>query len=175
MKARKTKIKGLLLIKVKKFFDKRGHFFESYNKQHYFQLGIKNLIAQDNFSYSNKNVLRGLHFQKNSPQGKLVSVINGSILDIAIDIRKNSKTYGHYQSFVLSKENCLQLWVPKNFAHGFLTLSSNTIVNYKCTNLYDSNDQNTIIWNDKDLNIKWPNIKPILSKKDKDGILFRDI
>ena len=175
MKIYQTKIRGLILIKTNKFFDRRGCFFESFNKKIYSKIEIKNSFIQDNFSISKKNVLRGLHYQKKKPQGKLIRVIKGKILDVAVDIRKNSKTFGKYQSFILSEDNCKQLWIPKNFAHGFISLSSNTIVNYKCTDFYDPKDQNTILWNDKDLKIKWPIKKPIMSKKDKDGIFFRDI
>lgn len=172
MKIYKTKIKGLILIKTNQYFDNRGYFFESFNQKIYSKINIKNYFIQDNFSISKKNVLRGLHYQKKNPQGKLIRVIKGKILDVAVDIRKNSKTFGKHQSFILSEKNCKQLWIPKNFAHGFLSLSSNTIVNYKCTDFYNPNDQNTIIWNDKDLNIKWPIEKPIISKKDRDGIFF---
>ena len=175
MRIYKTKIKGLILIKSKKYFDKRGYFFESYNEKIYSKIGIKNRVLQDNFSISKKNVLRGLHYQDKKPQGKLVSVIKGSILDVAVDIRNNSKTYGKHQTFFLSEENCMQIWIPKNFAHGFLTLSHNTIVNYKCTELYDPTDQKTILWNDSYLKISWPTKKPILSEKDKKGFLFKDI
>ena len=119
--------------------------------------------------------MRGLHYQLNRPQGKLVRVIFGTIIDVAVDIRKNSKTFGNHQAFILSEKNCKQLWIPKNFAHGFLTLSSNTIVSYKCTDFYDPSDQNTIVWNDKILNIAWPTKKPIISEKDKKGILFKNI
>jgi dTDP-4-dehydrorhamnose 3,5-epimerase len=175
LKIYKTKIKGLVLIKQKKYFDKRGYFFETYNNKIYSKIGISEKFLQDNFSISKKNVLRGLHYQNKNPQGKLISVVKGSILDIAVDIRKGSKTYGKYQAFILSEENCKQLWIPKNFAHGFLTLSSNTIVNYKCTELYDPHDQNTIIWNDEDLNIDWQIKKPLISKKDENGFLFKDL
>ena len=175
MKIYKTKIKGLILIKTSKYFDSRGNFFEAFNQNIYSKVGIKNKFVQDNFSVSKKNVLRGLHYQKNKPQGKLVSVLKGKILDIAVDIRKNSNTFGKYQSFILSDKNFKQIWIPKNFAHGFLSLTSNTIVNYKCTDFYDPKDQNTIIWNDKDLKIRWPVKNPIISKKDKDGIFFKDL
>lgn len=175
MKIYKTKIKGLILIKTKQFFDSRGYFFESFNERIYSKNGIKNYFVQDNFSISKKNVLRGLHYQRRKPQGKLISVIKGKILDVVVDIRKNSQTFGKYQSFILSKENSKQLWIPKNFAHGFISLSTNTIVNYKCTDFYDPNDQSTIMWNDKDLNINWHIKRPIISKKDKNGIFFRDL
>lgn len=175
MKTYKTNIKGLILIKKKSFFDKRGHFYESYNNKIYAKIGVDSKFQQDNFSFSKKNVLRGLHYQKKNPQGKLVSVVKGAILDVAVDIRKSSKTYGKYQAFILSEENSKQLWVPKNFAHGFLALSSNCIVNYKCTDYYDPDDQNTILWNDKDLNINWPIKKPLTSEQDARGTLFKDI
>ena len=175
MKIYTTKIKGLILIKNNQYFDNRGCFFESFNEKIYSKIDIKNNFIQDNFSISKKNVLRGLHYQRKKPQGKLIRVIKGKILDVAVDIRKNSKTFGKYQSFILSEENCKQLWIPKNFAHGFISLTSNTVVNYKCTDFYDSKDQNTIIWNDKDLKIKWPVKNPIMSKKDKNGIFFRNL
>jgi dTDP-4-dehydrorhamnose 3,5-epimerase len=171
----KTKIKGLILLKYKKYFDQRGGFFEAYNEKSYSKIGINKKFVQDNISFSKKNVLRGLHYQKSNPQGKLITVIKGSILDVVVDLRKKSTTFGNYSKFFLSEKNCKQLWIPENFAHGFLTLSPNTVVNYKCTKLYDPNDQNTIIWNDKDLDIDWNIKKPILSKKDKQGVFFKDI
>ena len=175
MKIYKTKIKGLILIKTNQYFDNRGIVFENFNQKNYSKIGIKNKFVQDNISVSNKNVVRGLHYQKLKPQGKLISVIKGKIFDVAIDIRKNSNTFGKYQSFILSDKNSRQLWIPKDFAHGFLSLTSETIVNYKCTDFYDPKDQNTIIWNDKDLKIRWPIKNPIISKKDKDGIYFKNL
>lgn len=171
MKLIKTKIPGPLIIKSKIHRDHRGFLRETF-KNNLFK-SIK--FPFEILSYSKKNVLRGLHYQKKNPQGKLVSVVKGAILDVAVDIRKSSKTYGKYQAFILSEENNKQLWVPKNFAHGFLALSSSCIVNYKCTNYYDPDDQNTILWNDKDLNIGWPVKKPIISEQDKRGTLFKDI
>lgn len=175
MKIYKTKIKGLILIKKKQYFDIRGNFFENFNQKIYSKIGIKNNFVQDNISVSKKNVIRGLHYQKIKPQGKLISVIKGTIFDVAIDIRKNSNTFGKHQSFILSDKNSRQLWIPKNFAHGFLSLTPETIVNYKCTDFYDPKDQNTIIWNDKELKIRWPIKKPIISKKDQDGIFFKNL
>lgn len=175
MKIYKTKIKGLILIKTNQYFDNRGIVFENFNQKNYSKIGIKNKFVQDNISVSNKNVVRGLHYQKLKPQGKLISVIKGTIFDVAIDIRKNSNTFGKHQSFILSDKNSRQLWIPKNFAHGFLTLTPETIVNYKCTDFYDPKDQNTIVWNDKDLKIRWPIKNPIISKKDKDGISFKNL
>jgi len=175
LKIYKTKIKGLILIKTNQYFDNRGIVFENFNQKDYSKIGIKNKFVQDNISVSNKNVVRGLHYQKLKPQGKLISVIKGKIFDVAIDIRKNSNTFGKHQSFILSDKNSRQLWIPKDFAHGFLSLTSETIVNYKCTDFYDPKDQNTIIWNDKDLKIRWPIKNPIISKKDKDGIYFKNL
>ena len=175
MKIYKTIIKGLVLLKSKKYHDSRGVFFESYNKKILFDLGIKDNFVQDNLSFSKKNVLRGMHFQKNNSQGKFITVISGSILDVVVDLRKKSKTFGKYESFILNEKNNKQLWIPKNFAHGFLALSNNVIINYKCTNFYDLNDQNTIIWNDKLLNINWQIKYPIISKKDKMGVCFKDL
>jgi dTDP-4-dehydrorhamnose 3,5-epimerase len=117
-------------------------------------------------SQSEKNVLRGLHFQKNNPQGKLVTVTSGVVFDVAVDLRPNSKTYGMYESLILSNENKLQFYIPPGFAHGFFVLSDYASFFYKCTNYYDSSDEGGIIWNDKSLNINWPVSNPILSKKD---------
>ena len=175
MKIYKTKIKGLILIKTNQHFDNRGIVFENFNQKDHTKIGIKNKFVQDNISVSKKNVVRGLHYQKLKPQGKLISVIKGTIFDVAIDIRKNSNTFGKHQSFILSDKNSRQLWIPKDFAHGFLSLTSETIVNYKCTDFYDPKDQNTIIWNDKDLKIRWPIKNPIISKKDKNGIFFKNL
>ena len=138
-------------------------------------LDIKYDFVQDNQSYSQKNILRGLHFQKNNPQGKLVRVSRGTVFDVVVDIRKNSETFGKWESFILSDDNFLQLWVPPGFAHGFLSLTNNTILQYKCTDYYDPNDEHTIIWNDDDLNIDWPISNPKVSKKDKDGKKFKHI
>ena len=171
MQIKKTKFKGLKVIINKIYKDSRGYFKEDF----------KSIFFKDSkfvfscTSKSKKNVLRGLHLQTKNMQGKFVSVLKGSILDVAVDIRKNSKTFGKHQTFILSDKNCRQLWIPKNFAHGFLTLSSNTIVSYKCTDFYNPSDQNTIIWNDEILNIAWPIKKPIISENDKKGILFKNI
>ena len=131
MRIKKTKFKGLVVLNGIKHNDKRG-----YLRELVLEKLIKKKFKFQITSVSKKNVLRGLHYQDKKPQGKLVCVIKGSILDVAVDIRNNSKTYGKHQTFFLSEENCMQIWIPKNFAHGFLTLSPNTIVNYKCTELY---------------------------------------
>ncbi len=169
----KTKIPDLVIVKPKVFKDARGYFFESYNKHSFNEIGLDELFVQDNESKSMKGVLRGLHFQ-NPPytQGKLVRVIKGAVLDVAVDLRKESSTYGKWEAVVLDEENKLMYWVPPGFAHGFLTLEDNTIFSYKCTQVYNKNSEGSIRWNDPVLNINWGNISPILSEKDKDAPLF---
>lgn len=171
----KTEIKDLLIIKPKVFEDERGHFFESYNQNIFSNLGINVNFVQDNQSLSGKNVLRGLHFQ-NPPfaQAKLVRVIKGSVLDVAVDIRKNSPTYGKHVSIELSEKNKTMFYIPEGFAHGFLTLENNTIFTYKCTNFYNKESEGCILWNDSELNINWNVNNPIISDKDKVGTLFKD-
>ncbi len=170
-----TPIKDLFIIQPKIFEDERGYFYESYNKVAFEKIGIKEEFVQDNQSLSQKNVLRGLHFQ-NPPyaQGKLVRAIKGSILDVAVDIRKKSKTYGQHFDIVLSEINKTMLWIPPGFAHGFLTLEDNTIFSYKCTNIFNKASEDTIVWNDKTLNIQWGVDNPTLSEKDKTGKRFED-
>lgn len=170
----KTFIEGLLIIEPKVFGDERGYFFESFNKEKFKNLtGIETDFVQDNQSKSQKNVLRGLHFQKPPfAQGKLVRVIQGAVLDVAVDIRKNSPTYGKSFSIELSANNKTILWIPKGFAHGFVSLEDNTIFTYKCTDYYNPSSEGCIIWNDKNLNIDWKVENPIISEKDKMGVSF---
>lgn len=172
----KTEIEGLIIIKPKVFEDDRGYFYESYNKERFREAGIDMEFVQDNQSFSSKGVLRGLHFQ-NPPyeQGKLVRVITGSVIDIAVDIRKNSHTYGKWVSVELTAENRLMFWIPPGFAHGFVTLEDNTTFFYKCTGLYNKESEGGIIWNDPDLDIDWKIENPSLSEKDKECPLFRDL
>ncbi len=174
MTIRETGIEGLFHLIPIFFEDERGYFFESYNKQVFNDLGIKENFVQDNLSKSQKGVLRGLHFQ-NPPhaQGKLVSVIYGAVLDIAVDIRKNSITYGKYYAAELSENNKHILWIPPGFAHGFLTLEDNTIFSYKCTGLYNKSAEDSILCNDPDLNINWGIVSPKLSKKDQNAQRFK--
>jgi dTDP-4-dehydrorhamnose 3,5-epimerase len=160
-------IEGLLLIKPTLFSDERGVFYETYSRFKYSALGIPENFLQDNESISKKNVLRGLHFQ--SPphdQGKLVRVIKGAALDVAVDIRKKSPTFGKYIMVELSEENKYQFWIPSGFAHGFLSLADETIFSYKCTNLYNKESESGLIWNDNDINIQWNIENPIVSEKD---------
>lgn len=168
-----TGIKDLVVIKPKVFRDDRGYFFESFNRSKLDVLGNDLEFVQDNQSLSQKDVLRGLHFQ-NPPyaQAKLVSVIQGSVLDVAVDIRKESPTYGKSFSIILDGIDKNQLFIPVGFAHGFKTLENNTIFFYKCTNYYNKESEGCLLWNDPDLNINWDIENPTLSEKDKIGQLF---
>lgn len=176
MKIIPTDIDGLLIIEPDIFEDERGYFYESYNQKKFESLGIfPRAFVQDNQSKSKKGVVRGLHFQK-SPfsQGKLVRVIKGAVLDVAVDLRKNSKTYGNHFSIELTGDNKKMFWIPSGFAHGFSTLEDDTILFYKCTNPYHKKSEVCILWNDSDLNIDWGGVEPIVSEKDKNGIKFSD-
>ena len=163
----KTPIEGPLVIKPKIFADDRGCFFESWSKMAFEKEELHLNFVQDNQSLSAKGVLRGLHFQ-NPPfaQGKLVSVIKGAVLDVVVDIRKESATFGKYFSLVLSGENNTSFWIPPGFAHGFITLEEDTIFSYKCTEVYNKQSEGSIMWNDKDLNIDWGIQNPNVSEKD---------
>ena len=174
MKINKTFIEDLLIIEPQLFKDERGFFYESYNKNN---LDIDIDFVQDNESKSYKGVIRGLHFQRPPfEQTKLVRCVSGKILDVAVDLRINSKTYGKSFSIELSSENNKQLFVPKGFAHGFQVLSETAIVNYKVDNFYNSKSDSGIIWNDKDLSIDWNlDIKPLLSEKDLKLDLFKNL
>jgi dTDP-4-dehydrorhamnose 3,5-epimerase len=174
MKINKTYIEDLLIIEPQLFKDERGFFYESYNKNN---LNSNIGFVQDNESKSYKGVIRGLHFQAPPfEQTKLVRCVSGNILDVAVDLRKNSKTYGNYFSIELSSENNKQLFVPKGFAHGFQVLSEEAIVNYKVDNFYNPKYDSGIIWNDKDLLIDWNlDIKPLLSVKDLKLISFKEL
>lgn len=171
-----TPISDLFIIQPKVFEDERGYFFESYNNFSFKQHHITAEFVQDNQSLSQKNVLRGLHFQ-NPPyaQGKLVRVITGSALDVAVDIRKDSPTYGSYFSIVLDSSKKNMLWIPPGFAHGFLTLEDDTIFAYKCTNIYNKNSEDSILWNDPDIAIDWGISTPLLSEKDKEAKFFKNL
>lgn len=158
------------LIDLKKHNDNRGYFAEKYNIEIQNELNI--IWIQENFSCSHENVLRGLHYQLNFPQAKLIHCINGRILDVIVDIRYKSNNFGKYFKYVL--DNSQMLFIPEGFAHGFLSLEDNTIVEYKCSNLYQPNDSHTILWNDKNLNIDWHIKQPILSEKDMQGLTFEN-
>ena len=168
MKIIKTPIEGLLVLQPNIFKDERGYFFESWSKQVFKNIGLELDFVQDNQSLSQKGVLRGLHFQ-NPPfsQGKLVRVIKGRVLDIAVDIRKESSTYGQHFSIELSGENKTIFWLPVGFAHGFVALEDDTILTYKCTEVYNKESEDVLLWCDNDLNINWGIDNPIVSKKDQ--------
>ncbi len=172
----KTPIEGPLVIKPKIFTDDRGYFFESWSKIAFEKEELHLNFVQDNQSLSAKGVLRGLHFQ-NPPfaQGKLVSVIKGVVLDVVVDIRKESVTFGKYFSITLSGEDNTSFWIPPGFAHGFITLEEDTIFSYKCTEIYNKQSEGSIVWNDKDLNIDWGIENPIVSLKDAESPTFANI
>lgn len=175
MEVIKTSIPDVLILKPKVFEDDRGYFFESYNKEKFLQHGLDKNFVQDNESKSVKNVVRGLHFQ--SPpfaQGKLVRVMKGAVLDVAVDLRRNSPTYGQWTSVELTEDNKWMYWVPPGFAHGFATLEDDTVFFYKCTNVYNKASEGSIRWNDPDLGVDWKLENPILSEKDQKAPLFRD-
>ena len=165
----KTSIPEVIIFVPPVFTDSRGYFLETYQQRKYAEAGIPKPFVQDNQSYSTKNVLRGLHFQLHHPQGKLVRVIQGSVFDVAIDIRKNSPTFGKWHGEILSAENKKQMYIPENFAHGFCVLSDSAEFVYKCTDFYVPGDEVGLIWNDPQVGIKWPIEQPILS--DKDAVL----
>jgi dTDP-4-dehydrorhamnose 3,5-epimerase len=173
MKLIQTPLAGLLIIEPTVFEDERGYFFESFNEKMFSEAGIVANFVQDNQSLSNKGVLRGLHFQ-NPPfaQAKLVRVIKGAVLDVAVDIRKKSATYGHHFSLLLSESNKKMLFIPDGFAHGFQTLEDDTVFFYKCSNYYNKTAEDCISWNDPTPKITWKKIDPIISDKDKLGKPF---
>ncbi|WP_417608112.1 dTDP-4-dehydrorhamnose 3,5-epimerase [Owenweeksia hongkongensis] len=173
MKIIETPIPGLLEIEPTIFGDDRGYFYESYNKDAFHKAGITAEFVQDNQSLSSKGVLRGLHFQ-NPPhaQGKLVRVIAGAVLDVALDIRVGSPTYGQHHKVELTGENKKMFWIPPGFAHGFLTLKDDTIFAYKCTALYNKENEGAVLWNDPQLNINWNIDTPLVSKKDQEAPAF---
>lgn len=169
MKITTTPISGLLIIEPKVFKDDRGYFFEAYNENKYFEAGLKTKFVQDNISYSYKNSIRGLHYQLEPyAQGKLVEVLKGKVLDIAVDLRENSPTFGKYFSIELSDENQLQFFIPKGFAHGFSVLSETAIFHYKCDNIYHQASERGIKFDDSFLNVDWQvdHDKIIISPKD---------
>ncbi len=162
-----TQLPGVLLIQPRVFRDSRGFFLESYHEARFRELGIPDQFVQDNHSRSVKGVLRGLHYQLRHPQAKLCRVIEGEVLDVAVDIRVGSPSFGKWVSSVLSADNYTQIYLPKGFAHGFLVLSESAQFLYKCSDYYDASDDRGIIWNDPDLNVAWGSADPVISEKDK--------
>jgi dTDP-4-dehydrorhamnose 3,5-epimerase len=175
MKVQSTQIAGVLIIEPTVFGDDRGFFLESFNERAMREIGIDAHFVQDNHSRSQRNVLRGLHYQINQPQGKLVRVVDGRVFDVAVDIRRNSSTFGKWVGMELSAQNKRMFWMPAGIAHGFVVLSDSADFVYKATDYYAPEFERTILWNDPDLGIQWPLMgEPILSSKDVAGKSFRE-
>jgi dTDP-4-dehydrorhamnose 3,5-epimerase len=174
-----TSLSGLFILEPRVFGDERGFFLESYNRRAMAEAGIDQMFVQDNHSCSSRNVLRGLHYQVKQPQGKLVRVAVGEIIDVAVDLRRNSATFGKWEAVRLSGENKRMLWIPVGFAHGFRVLSEKAHVLYKATGFYAPEHERTLAWDDAQLKIDWgfdaePKDVPIVSAKDQRGVAFRD-
>jgi dTDP-4-dehydrorhamnose 3,5-epimerase len=168
-----TSLSGVFVLEPRVFLDGRGFFFESYNQHTMVDAGITENFVQDNHSCSSRNVLRGLHYQVKNPQGKLVRVVEGEILDVAVDLRLSSPTFGHWEGVRLSGENKRMLWIPIGFAHGFRVLSEKAHVLYKATDFYEPEHERTLVWNDPQLKIEWElDGEPIISLKDQRGVAF---
>ena len=174
-KITEKELAGVLLVTPGVFTDNRGFFMETFNRKRYAEAGLDRDFVQDNHSHSSSGVLRGLHYQLNHPQGKLVFVVKGEIFDVAVDIRKGSPTFGKWVGEILSEENHKQLFVPEGFAHGFCVLSGQADVIYKCTDLYVSDDDHGILWSDETIGIDWPIKEPIVSEKDGKNPSLKEI
>ena len=171
MHVRPSELPDVLIIEPRTFADGRGYFFESYHAERYAQSGLAAVFVQDNLSRSKAGTLRGLHFQRHRPQGKLVTVVRGAIFDVAVDVRRRSPTFGRWMGLVLSDENHSQLYIPPGFAHGFCVLSPEADVLYKCTDIYCPEHERTLLWNDPTVGIEWPVTgAPLLSLKDAAGM-----
>lgn len=175
MEIEKTEFPGLLLIKSQIFKDARGFFYESWSAERYREAGIAESFVQDNVSFSLRGVLRGLHYQKPYAQGKLVSVLVGEVWDVAVDLRRNSPTFGKWRGFTLTGDGKEQLYIPPGFAHGFCVISETALFQYKCTDKYSPESEHGIIWNDPTLNIAWPIEQPTLSEKDAKYPCFAEL
>jgi dTDP-4-dehydrorhamnose 3,5-epimerase len=175
MNVQKCELDGLLVFEPKCFGDARGFFMESWNQQRYQEAGLSADFVQDNLSFSRRGVLRGLHFQNPHPQGKLLQVLLGEVFDVAVDLRRQSPTFGKWHGLTLSAENKRQFYVPPGFAHGFLVLSETALFSYKCTDFYSPKDESTLQWNDPQLGIQWPIKEPTISEKDSKGVSLRAI
>lgn len=176
MEVEKTFIDGLLIIRPRVFEDARGYFYESYNREAFVKAGVPDDFVQDNQSLSQKGVLRGLHFQAPPfAQAKLVRVISGAVLDVAVDIRKGSPTYGKHVAVELNGRNKTMFYIPAGFAHGFVTLEDHTVFSYKCSAYYSKASEGTLLWNDPELGIDWNIFAPVLSDKDKAGTPLREL
>lgn len=177
MRARITELplSGVLKIEPMVFVDPRGFFCELWNRRTFAELGIHTEFVQDNLSWSRQNCIRGMHFQNPAPQAKLVTVLEGEVFDVVVDLRRSSPTFGRWHGVVLSSENKAQLYIPAGFAHGFAVLSPFALFHYKCSNFYNPACELTLRWDDPELGIKWPVSEPILSEKDRAGLLLRQI
>ncbi|WP_416412101.1 dTDP-4-dehydrorhamnose 3,5-epimerase [Pantoea sp. App145] len=176
MKIIDTKIADVKIIEPKVFGDERGFFLETFQKERYLSaLNIEGDFVQDNHSRSSKGVLRGLHFQRENPQGKLVRVVRGEVFDVAVDIRPESPTFKQWVGVYLSEENKTQFWIPPGLAHGFVVISDFADFEYKCTNYYDPGSEGCLLWNDPEIGIEWPMESPLLSEKDKCGKLLSEL
>jgi len=175
MKIIKTKFPGVLILEPKVFPDDRGYFLETWNVKRYEQAGITGPFVQDNISFSNEGILRGLHFQHPQAQGKLIQILSGEVVDVIVDIRIGSPTYGQWLGEVLSETNHRQIYVPPGFAHGYCVTSKTALFSYKCTDFYNTVTEHGIIWNDPDIGIEWPIADPILSAKDKSYLRLKDL
>jgi len=172
---KKLTLPGVFLVEPVCFEDNRGYFMETYHQKKYKSAGIDQAFVQDNHSHSDRGVLRGLHYQLKHPQGKLIYAVTGTIFDVAVDIRKNSSTFGQWAGATLSAENKRQIYIPKGFAHGFVVLSESADVIYKCTDLYAPGDEYGVLWSDPKISIKWPVGTPLLSLKDQENPILNDI
>jgi len=171
----KGRLPGVLFVRPTVFGDQRGFFMETWQEGRYAQAGIKGPFVQDNLSFSQRGVVRGLHFQNPNPQGKLVYVLQGEVFDVAVDVRENSPTFGQWEGYILSSENKCQLWIPEGFAHGFCVISETAMFAYKCTVFYSQKDEKILRWNDPAIGIEWPLSRTSLSQKDKDAPHLSDI
>jgi dTDP-4-dehydrorhamnose 3,5-epimerase len=167
VKVTPTNIPDVRIIEPRVFKDDRGYFFETFHAERFGEQSLPHEFVQDNVSFSARNVIRGLHYQLGQPQGKLVMALSGEIFDVAVDIRRDSPTFGRWAGIILSAENARQLYIPEGFAHGFCVLSETARVYYKCTDLYAPKEERGIVWNDPSLQIAWPVASPILSDKDR--------
>ena len=175
MQIKPTPLEGMLILEPRIFEDERGYFMETHHNQRFQSADIDCTFVQDNLSFSKKNVLRGLHFQKTKPQAKLIQAVSGGIFDVGVDLRKGSPTFGKWSGAVLSEENKLQLFVPEGFAHGFCVLSETADVIYKCSDLYTPEDQYGILWSDPEIGIDWNVKEPLLSEKDSKCLKLSEV
>lgn len=170
-----TELPGVLILEPRVFGDKRGFFMETWQQQRYAEFGLPSNFVQDNLSFSSRGVLRGLHFQNPNPQGKLVQVLQGSVYDVAVDIRRGSPDFGRWVGCTLSDDNRRQFYVPPDFAHGFCVLTDTALFSYKCTDYYSPENESSIRWDDPEIGIEWPLKEPSLSEKDKSAGFLQDL